>query len=107
MHPQLSKIKMDYDATSVIRVYDAGTGKMDTFTGQEEAGTLFTGLFAALRNDTEPSTLAVKHLEVHQDGDFSHVFLVWECPGAGFEKVRKLRHGPAWLPPLPWCCALP
>ena len=57
-------------------------------SGVEEVKKLFTGLFAALENDTTPSTLGVDHLKVEQDGVFSQVFLVWKCPGAGFEKVH-------------------
>ena len=82
----VAKIKKDYDANSVVRIYNQNTGEITTDTGAEEIGTMFTGLFAALAKDTD-STLAVKHLTVEQAGDFSHVFLVWECPGAGFQKV--------------------
>ena len=83
----VAKIKKDYDDNSVVRIYNQNTGEITTDTGAEEIGTMFTGLFAALAKDSTPSTLAVKHLTVEQAGDFSHVFLVWECPGAGFQKV--------------------
>lgn len=79
----VDKILLDYTDSSIINVYDAKTEQVETYEGVEGARTLFTKLFSDL-NDM--STLKAPVIEV-QDAPGNMVFLVWECPSSGFEKV--------------------
>ena len=78
----LEKILLDYNEESEIIVWDTKTGSRSDFKGVAQVKDLFTGLFAKL---SDLSTLNAPLIEVQESS--SMVFLVWECPGCGYEKV--------------------
>jgi len=75
-------ILLDYNEESEIIVWDTKTGSRSDFKGVAQVKDLFTGLFAKL---SDLSTLNAPLIEVQESS--SMVFLVWECPGCGYEKV--------------------
>jgi len=82
----LDKILLDYDEKSVVTVWDTRSDSKAEFKGVDGAKTLFTDLFAKL---SDLSTLKAPLVQVEEDiGNGSgQVFLVWECPGCGYDKV--------------------
>ena len=78
----LGKILLDYTEQSEVIVWDTNTGTRSDFKGLAGVRNLFTGLFAKL---SDLSTLAAPLIEVQESSGM--VFLVWECPGCGYEKV--------------------
>lgn len=76
----LDKIMLDYDETSVARVYNNVDGKKDEFKGTAQIRDMFTNLFKDL---SDLATLDAPVVDVDAAG--SQVFLVWKCPGCGFE----------------------
>mmetsp|Transcript_148161 Transcript_148161/g.369392 ORF Transcript_148161/g.369392 Transcript_148161/m.369392 type:complete len:311 (+) Transcript_148161:65-997(+) len=76
----LDKIMLDYDETSVARVYDNTTGQKTEFRGTAQIRQMFTNLFADLKDLT---TLDAPVVDVEEDG--KQVFLVWKCPGCGYK----------------------
>merc|ERR1712087_1029624 len=79
----LDKIMLDYDDNSVVRVFDkSNDDPASEFKGAAAVRQMFTGLFKDLSN---LSTLAAPVVTVDEAG--KQVFLVWECPGVGFEQA--------------------
>ena len=78
----LEKILLDYTDESEVIVWDTKTGTRSDFKGLAGVKDLFTGLFAKL---SDLSTLAAPLIEVQESSGM--VFLVWECPGCGYQKV--------------------
>jgi len=75
----LVKIMLDYDETSVARVYNFTDGSSTTFTGTAQIRQMFAGLFAEL---IDLSTLEAPVVQVDESPKM--VFLCWKCPGSGF-----------------------
>ena len=78
----LEKILLDYTDESEVIVWDTKTGTRSDFKGLAGVKDLFTGLFAKL---SDLSTLAAPLIEVQESSGM--VFLVWEYPGCGYQKV--------------------
>ena len=78
----VDKILLDYTEESEILIWDTAAEKTTKFKGLEGAKTCFTQLFGAL---SDLSTLKAPLVEVQEDPGM--VFLVWECPGCGYQKV--------------------
>ena len=78
----LNGILQDYTETSILNIYDAGSGVKRQYVGLSEIGDAFTALFAQL---TDLSGLAAPVVEV--DEVRGEVFLVWECPSSGVRKA--------------------
>ena len=78
----VEKILLDYTEESEILIWDTKAEKTTRFKGLEGAKTCFTQLFGAL---SDLSTLKAPLVEVQEDPGM--VFLVWECPGCGYQKV--------------------
>lgn len=74
----IDKILLDYDETSVVRVYDSSTGELTEHRGLLQVRELFAGLF---RDLADLSTLKAPVTIVEED--YRQVFLVWTCPGQG------------------------
>merc|ERR1719464_2116720 len=74
----VDKILLDYDETSVIRVYTSGTGALTEFRGTQQVREFFTGCFQDLPDMT---TLEAPVKIVEED--YKQVFLVWKCPSSG------------------------
>merc|ERR1712176_585177 len=79
----VEKIALDYDDTSRVTVYNNVDGSKSVFTGLEEIKGMFTGLFKDL---SDLSTLAAPVIDVDETpGKGGQVFLVWKCPGCGYD----------------------
>merc|ERR1719188_1356214 len=76
----LDKIMLDYDETSVARVYDNTTGQKTEFRGTAMIRQMFTNLFADLK---DLATLDAPVVDVEEDA--KQVFLIWKCPGCGYQ----------------------
>lgn len=76
----LDKIMLDYDETSVARVYNNADGKKDEFAGL----TAIRGMFEQLFKDL-PDLATLEAPIVDVDAAGNQVFLVWKCPGCGFD----------------------
>jgi len=76
----VDKIMLDYDETSVARVYNNVDGSKVEFAGTAKIREMFTNLFKDL---PDLSTLDAPVIDVDAAGN--QVFLVWKCPGCGFE----------------------
>jgi len=76
----LEKILLDYNENSVARVHNNVTGETHDFKGLFGIRTMFVGLFGDL---SDLSTLAAPVVQVEEDA--KQVFLVWKCPGSGFD----------------------
>merc|ERR1719188_1266950 len=76
----LDKIMLDYDETSVARVYDNTTGQKTEFRGTAMIRQMFTNLFADLK---DLATLDAPVVDVEEDA--KQVFLIWKCPGCGYK----------------------
>jgi len=76
----VDKILLDYDDNSVARVYNNVTQETTYFKGTDKIREMFVGLFGDL---SDLSTLAAPVVDVEEDA--GQVFLVWKCPGVGFE----------------------
>merc|ERR1719464_1590503 len=74
----VEKILLDYDETSVIRVYTSGTGALTEFRGTQRVRDFFTGVFRDLPDMT---TLEAPVQIVEED--YKQVFLVWKCSSSG------------------------
>ncbi|CAE7895244.1 casB, partial [Symbiodinium microadriaticum] len=75
----LDKIMLDYDDTSIAKVYNNKDGSKSEFVGKVQIRNMFTDLFADLSN---LDTLKAPVVDVDEAG--KTVFLVWECPGCGY-----------------------
>lgn len=77
------KIMLDYDAASVVSVYNNVDGDKKVFKGIVEIRSFFTQLFKDL---FDLATLEAPVVDVDEmpDGIGGQVFLVWSCPGCGF-----------------------
>ena len=78
----LSGILQDYTETSILNIYDAGSGVQRQYVGLSEIEDAFAALFAQL---TDLSGLAAPVVEVDEERE--EVFLVWECPSSGIRKA--------------------
>jgi len=78
----LDKIMLDYTDASVAHLHNNVTGTTDTFKGMAKIREMFTNLFADLK---ELSTLTAPVVTVEEDG--KQVFLVWKCPGCGYDNA--------------------
>jgi adenosine deaminase len=76
----LDKIMLDYDAESVCRVYNNTDGVKKEYKGQAEIRAMFAELFATL---PDLATLDAPVVDVDEAGE--QVFLVWMCPGCGYQ----------------------
>jgi hypothetical protein len=77
----LTKILLDYNDQSVVRVYSNAQRSETVYTGLQDIAGLFTGLFSSLGS----APVEVPVVEVDPAGD--QVFLVWKAPSAGFVDV--------------------
>ena len=75
----LEKILLDYDQSSIAKIYNNADGSKREFTGLAGIREMFTELFADL---PDLKTLEAPVVEVDEPG--KTVFLVWKCPGCGF-----------------------
>lgn len=76
----VEKILLDYDENSVARVHNNVTGETAQFKGLDGIRKMFVGLFADLK---DLSTLSAPVVDVEEDA--KQVFLVWKCPGCGYD----------------------
>merc|ERR1712203_333342 len=76
----VDKILLDYDDNSVARVHNNVDGSTAEFKGLAGIRQMFVSLFADL---SDLSTLAAPVVEVEKDA--KQVFLVWKCPGCGYD----------------------
>merc|ERR1712154_565403 len=76
----LDKIMLDYDETSMVRVHNNVTMETSQFKGLSEIRTMSTNLFADL---SDLATLSAPVVNV--DENEKQVFLVWKCPGCGYD----------------------
>lgn len=76
----LDKIMLDYDETSVVRLFTNNTKEKKEFRGTAQIKDMFAGLFAELADKT---TLQAPIQDV--DEEPKTVFLIWECPGCGYK----------------------
>ena len=81
----VAQILQDYTESSILNMYDAGSGVNRTFVGLSEIGGAFETLFAYL-GDNSQNGLAVNHLDVAEAPE-SMVFLMWAAPNAGLLEV--------------------
>jgi len=81
----LDKIMLDYDDTSVVRLYDysAAEPKLTTFDTLADIRAMFDGLFPALKGCNGAADDQLKAQTV-VDGAGMQVFLVWRCARASF-----------------------
>ena len=75
----VEKILLDYDQSSIAKVYNNVDGSKKEFTGIAGIREMFTELFGDL---PDLKTLEAPIVEVDEPG--KTVFLVWKCPGCGF-----------------------
>jgi len=76
----LDKIMLDYDETSIVRVYFKANAQKAEHRGTAQIRAMFAALFKDLPDLT---TLAAPVVDVEEDP--GQVFLVWKCPGSGFD----------------------
>merc|ERR1712194_515766 len=79
----LQKIMLDYDETSRVTIYNNADGSKVVYKGLAEIQHMFEELFDGLSDlsTLEAPVIAVDDLY----GGGGTVFLVWKCPGCGFE----------------------
>ncbi|CAK9019846.1 unnamed protein product [Durusdinium trenchii] len=75
----LDKILLDYDETSIAKLYNTVDGSKKEFAGLQGIRDMFTDLFKDL---SDLKTLEAPVIEVDEPG--KTVFLVWKCPGCGY-----------------------
>ena len=75
----LEKIMLDYDETSIVKLYNSVDGSKKDFVGVQGIREMFAKLFEDL---FDLKTLEAPVVEV--DESRKTVFLVWKCPGCGF-----------------------
>jgi hypothetical protein len=81
----VEKILLDYDESSVLRVYDHTSETKTVYKGLDGVRECFKGLFGDL---SDLSTLAAPEIDVDEvAGKGGQVFLIWKCPGCGFKSV--------------------
>merc|ERR1712232_264871 len=76
----LDKIMLDYDENSVVRIWNNVNEEKFEFKGTEAIRGMFADLFKDL---SDLGTLAAPVVDVEDDAN--QVFLVWKCPGCGYE----------------------
>eukprot|EP00747_Dinoflagellata_sp_TGD_P165945 gnl/TRDRNA2_/TRDRNA2_188007_c0_seq1.p1 gnl/TRDRNA2_/TRDRNA2_188007_c0~~gnl/TRDRNA2_/TRDRNA2_188007_c0_seq1.p1 ORF type:complete len:280 (-),score=54.23 gnl/TRDRNA2_/TRDRNA2_188007_c0_seq1:74-913(-) len=76
----LEQIMLDYDESSVVRLFNNSDESKNEFVGMQAIADMFAGLFADLSN---LDTLDAPVIDV--DEEFQQVFLVWKCPGCGYK----------------------
>lgn len=76
----LDKIMLDYDETSVARLYNFTSGQKSEYRGLAQIRGMFQSLFADLR---DLSTLDAPIVDVEED--MRQVFLCWRCIGMGYK----------------------
>ena len=75
----LEKILLDYDQSSIAKIYNNADSSKKEFTGLAGIREMFTELFHDLH---DLKTLEAPVVEVDEPG--RTVFLIWACPGCGF-----------------------
>jgi len=75
----LDKLMLDYDETSIIRVYINGTGEKREYRGTAQIREFFQGMFGEMQNRSDARVLVTDI-----DEEARSVFFVWECPASGF-----------------------
>mmetsp|Transcript_24315 Transcript_24315/g.36477 ORF Transcript_24315/g.36477 Transcript_24315/m.36477 type:complete len:141 (+) Transcript_24315:33-455(+) len=78
----VQKILLDYNDKSKVTYYNATEKTKAIFEGEKQIGEMFTGLFKDL---SDLNTLEAPEIDVCEDS--KTVFLVWACPGCGYEKI--------------------
>eukprot|EP00930_Biecheleria_cincta_P008114 TRINITY_DN109474_c0_g1_i1.p1 TRINITY_DN109474_c0_g1~~TRINITY_DN109474_c0_g1_i1.p1 ORF type:complete len:192 (+),score=37.85 TRINITY_DN109474_c0_g1_i1:88-663(+) len=79
----LDKIMLDYDETSTVTLYNNADGSKVVYKGTDHIRHMFTELFDGL---SDLSTLEAPVSDVYEmSGGGGQVFLVWKCPGCGFD----------------------
>mmetsp|Transcript_96684 Transcript_96684/g.216582 ORF Transcript_96684/g.216582 Transcript_96684/m.216582 type:complete len:191 (-) Transcript_96684:116-688(-) len=79
----VENIMLDYDETSRVTVYNNVDGSKSVFKGPAEVQGMFEGLFKDL---SDLATLEAPVIDVDEvEGKGGQVFLVWKCPGCGFD----------------------
>eukprot|EP00441_Pelagodinium_beii_P014500 CAMPEP_0197659268 /NCGR_PEP_ID=MMETSP1338-20131121/46950_1 /TAXON_ID=43686 ORGANISM="Pelagodinium beii, Strain RCC1491" /NCGR_SAMPLE_ID=MMETSP1338 /ASSEMBLY_ACC=CAM_ASM_000754 /LENGTH=180 /DNA_ID=CAMNT_0043236113 /DNA_START=60 /DNA_END=602 /DNA_ORIENTATION=+ len=79
----VDKIMQDYDETSRVTVYNNADGSKVVYKGLAEVKHFFEELFDGL---SDLSTLEAPVIDVDEmSGGGGQVFLVWKCPGCGFD----------------------
>ena len=81
----VTQILQDYTESSILNMYDAGSGVNRSFVGLDEIGGAFQTLFTYLGSNSQ-NGLAVNHLDVAEAPE-SMVFLMWAAPNAGLLEV--------------------
>merc|ERR1711966_258133 len=82
-HQDIEKIMLDYDETSRVTIYNNADGSKMVYKGLAQVQGMFEELFDGL---SDPSTLEAPVIDVDDIfGGGGTVFLVWKCPGCGFE----------------------
>jgi len=84
----VDKILLDYTEDSEIKVHNHHDGSTVTHKGLAAIRACFTGLFAAL---DDLKTLAAPQIIV-EEAPANMVFLIWSCPGCGFESCHDTFH---------------
>jgi len=82
----VTKIMLDYDATSQVRLYGFGHGQnsvesptFELHTGEAAIQAMFEGLFASMTNETAPAVPLAEVVDAPKQ-----VFLVWEAPDSKY-----------------------
>eukprot|EP00440_Ansanella_granifera_P056781 gb/GFBE01061544.1/.p1 GENE.gb/GFBE01061544.1/~~gb/GFBE01061544.1/.p1 ORF type:complete len:185 (+),score=51.42 gb/GFBE01061544.1/:1-555(+) len=81
----VDKILLDYDEKSKVILYNHADGSQHVYKGTAQIGAMFEDLFDGL-SDLETLEAPVIEVEETSDGG-GMVFLVWKCPGCGFESA--------------------
>ena len=80
----LDRILLDYTETSVVNIYDFGSGVARSFTGLDEISRAFDALFFRLADNTVNGLSAPV---VTVDEERGAAFTVWQAPGVGIDHV--------------------
>merc|ERR1712014_558199 len=74
----LSRIMMDYDETSHVRVYSNTDGVKNEYSGTAQIHQMFQQFFGEF---VDLSTFSAPVVDI--DEDAGQVFIVWKCPSSG------------------------
>eukprot|EP00927_Polykrikos_kofoidii_P069504 TRINITY_DN65014_c0_g1_i1.p1 TRINITY_DN65014_c0_g1~~TRINITY_DN65014_c0_g1_i1.p1 ORF type:complete len:312 (+),score=32.26 TRINITY_DN65014_c0_g1_i1:102-938(+) len=75
----VSRIVMDYDETSHVRVFNNADGAKSEYSGTVRVHQLFSEMFSDL---SDLSTLDIPVVDI--DEDAGQVLIVWKCPSSGY-----------------------
>jgi len=85
MEEAVTKIMLDYDDQSVVRLFTQNSGltnEFDVKTGTSEISEMFTGLFQSFTSPTPPVVPQALVVE-----DPKQVFLIWAGPDSGYDEA--------------------